>query len=128
MIGVRTGISGALFELGSLAGGTVAGALLATIGLVEAARRLREQGAPPDELEAALASLNALLDAAATDPTAFESALAQRLMAAYRLVYIASYEQVLLIIAAVCLTASAATWLALRDRAAAEELTLAREP
>jgi MFS family permease len=127
MIGVRTGISGALFELGSLAGGTVAGALLATIGLAEAARRLRELGAPPAELEAAVASLNALLDAAATDPTAFESALALRLMAAYRQIYIASYEQVLLIIAAVCLMASAATWLALRDRAAAEELTLARE-
>jgi MFS family permease len=128
MIGVRTGISGALFELGSLAGGTVAGALLATIGLAEAARRLRELGAPPAELEAALASLNALLDAAESDPTVFESAVAQRLMAAYRLVYIASYEQVLLIVAAVCLIASAATWLALRDRAAAKELTLAREP
>jgi DHA2 family multidrug resistance protein-like MFS transporter len=127
MIGVRTGISGALFELGSLAGGTVAGALLATIGLAEAARRLREQGVPPVVLEAALASLNTLLDAAATDPTALDSALAQRLMAAYRLVYIASYEQVLLIIAAVCLMASIAAWRSLRARTTTEELTLARE-
>jgi MFS family permease len=127
MIGVRTGINGALFELGSVAGGTVAGALLAAIGLAEGARRLRERGAPPAELESALASLNALFDAATTDPTALESAFAQSLMAAYRLVYIASYEQVLLIIAAVCLIGGAAAWRSLRHRTEVKELTFVRD-
>jgi hypothetical protein len=127
MIGVRTGISGALFELGSVAGGTVAGALLAAIGLAEAARRLRAQGAPSVDLDAALSSLNVLLDAATTDPTVLDSTVARQLMAAYQLVYIASYEQVLLIIAAVCVTVGAAVWFGLRARTESEDLTLVRE-
>ena len=75
MIGVRTGINGALFELGGVAGGTVAGALLAAIGLAEAGSRLRTQGASPSELDAALSTLNVLLKAATTDPTALEPAV-----------------------------------------------------
>ncbi len=127
MIGVRTGISSALFELGSVAGGTVAGGLLAVIGLTEGARWLREQGASPNELDAALASLDLLLDAATTDSTALDSVAAQQLMSVYRVVYIASYEQVLFIIAAVCLIGSAAAWRSFRAKTEAEELTLVRE-
>jgi MFS family permease len=126
-IGVRTGISSAVFQLGSVAGGTVAGALVAAIGLTEAAQRLRAQGAPSAELDEALAALNVLLDAATTDPTALDSAFAQRLMAVYRGLYIASYEQVLLIIAAVCLIGGAAAWFSLRAKTEDEELTLAHE-
>ena len=127
MIGVRTGISGALFELGSVAGGTVAGALLAAIGLAEAARRLRAQGAPSIELDAALSALNVLLDTATTDPTVLDSTVARQFMAAYQLVYIASYEQVLLIIAAVCMVVGAVVWFGLRARTESEDLTLVRE-
>jgi hypothetical protein len=127
MIGVRTGISSALFELGSVAGGTVAGGLLAVIGLTEGARWLREQGASPNDLDAALASLDLLLDAATTDSTALDSVAAQQLMSVYRVVYIASYEQVLFIIAAVCLIGSAAAWRSFRAKTEAEELTLVRE-
>jgi MFS family permease len=135
MIGVRTGINSAMLQLGAVAGGTVASALLATLGLAEAARLLRERGISPAELDAVLASLNALLSAATTDPTALDSAAAQQLIAAYRLVYVASYERVLLVIAAVCFVGSAAAVgggrttarLGLRARAESEELTLAGE-
>jgi len=105
----------------------VTGALLAAIGLAEVGRRLRAQGAPSFELDAALSSLNVMLDAATTDPTALDSVVARQLMAAYRLVYIASYEQVLLIIAAVCVIAGAAFWFGHRTRSEAEDLTLVRQ-
>jgi hypothetical protein len=48
-------------------------------------------------------------------------------MAGYQLVYVASYERVLLIIASVCLVAGAAAWFALRARTEHEELTLDTE-
>ncbi len=48
-------------------------------------------------------------------------------MAAYQVVYIASYEQVLLIIAAVCVIVGAVVWFGLRARTETEDLTLVRE-
>jgi hypothetical protein len=68
-----------------------------------------------------------LLNAATTDPTVLDSTVARRLMTAYRLVYIGSYEQVLLIIAAVCVIVGVMVWFGLRARSEAEDLTLARE-
>ena len=87
--------------------GTVASALLATIGLSSYAQWLQAQGVPRTQMDEALGALNALLDPNTPDPTTLDPTIAQQLVAGYDLIYIASFERVLLIIAAVCFVGAA---------------------
>jgi hypothetical protein len=127
MIGVRTGINSAIYQLGGAMGGTVASVLLATFGLTDTARLLRERGVPPEQMAAVLAATNALLDPNTPDPATLDPAVAQQLIVGYQAIYIASYERVLYIVAAVCLGGATVAWFALRARARREEMKLAPE-
>ena len=105
----------------------MASALLATIGLANSARQRRAQGVPPTQMDEAPAALNALLDPNTPDPATLDPTVAAQLVAGFKLIYIASDERVLLIIAAVCFVGAAVAWFALRAKTERGEVTLAPE-
>jgi hypothetical protein len=67
------------------------------------------------------------VDPTAGDPSTLDPSVANQLVAGYHLSYIAAYDQVLLIIAAVCLIGSAVVWFALPTRTERGEIRLDAE-
>lgn len=112
-VGVRTGINSSALAVGASLGGSLPAALLTRIGLEQYTRLLLASGVPDERLEPALAALNRVLDPATPDAALLDPALAARLLSGYRLVYLAAYEQVLLVIALVCLIGSLLAWFGL---------------
>lgn len=112
-VGVRTGINSSALAIGASLGGSLPAALLTRIGLDQYTQLLLAAGVPGERLDAALAALNRVLDPATPDAVLIDPDVAARLLFGYKLVYLAAYEQVLLLIALVCLIGSLLIWFGL---------------
>jgi hypothetical protein len=78
-------------------------------------------------MDQALAAMSVLLDPNTPDPAMLDPAVAGQLMVGYQLIYVATYERVLLIIAAVCLGGAAVAWFGLWARTKEDEVILTLE-
>lgn len=115
LIGVRTGINGAISRIGSAIALALTSYLLASSGQEDYTRRLLAAGVPLDRLEEAIAALNIVLDPA-TSSEVVDPDIALRLVAGYQLSYIQAFQWVMLVAAGICLVGSAVIWLAMRPQ------------
>jgi MFS transporter, DHA2 family, multidrug resistance protein len=112
VVGVRTGINSAVFQMGGILGSLVPAALLVQYGLATFERLLLSAGVVEEQIEDALAALNTLLDPAQQElgPPA---EIGARLLANYQIAYLDAYSRVLLIVMLVCLAGAALAWFGL---------------
>lgn len=114
-IGVRTGISSSVFQSGGAIGGALTAGLLVIFGLTNYEARLLEAGVDPVQIDGALAVLNTVLNLAMAD-AGIDPAISEKLIEGYHLAYLAAYDQVLLIVAAICLVGAAVMWFGLPEK------------
>lgn len=109
VVGVRTGISSSVFQMGGIFGNIIPGALLVQLGVAAYDRLLESAGVPPERSAEALAALNSLLD-----PTVLELGMppdiASRLIAGYEIAYLDAFGGVMLLLALVCAAGAALVW------------------
>lgn len=111
-LGVRSGISSSVSRLGGSLGNSVAAGILAIYGAATYEQMLLAAGVPPERIAEALGALNIILDPSSPGAAVYPE-VGSRLLAGYQVAYLASYERVLLITAAVCAIGSLLAWLAL---------------
>ncbi len=83
------------------------------LGLAEYTQLLLAAGVPAERIDATLAALDHVLDPATPDAALVDPAVAAQLLAGHQLAYLVAYEQVLLLVALVCLVGSLLAWFGL---------------
>lgn len=115
VVGVRTGINSAVFQMGAILGSLACGALLVQYGSAIYERLLTSAGVAEDRIDRALAALNTLIDPAVA-ATELSTDIAGRLLAGYEIAYLDAFSRVLLIVALVCALSAALAWFGLPRR------------
>ena len=87
LVGVRTGISTSIYQLGGAIGAAATSGLMAVLGMADYKRQLQAAGIAPGQMEAALAALNTLLDPATADSAPVDPAVAGHLLAGYEMMH-----------------------------------------
>lgn len=116
LLGVRSAINTAIGRVGGILAITLTGRLLISGGEADYTRRLLVAGVPPARVSEAVAALNAVLNPASPDAAAVDPAIAARLLAGYQLSYSLAFQQLLLVVAAICALGGLALWLGLPRR------------
>ena len=111
-IGVRSGINSSVAQAGASIGTALSAALLASFGVVEFLRQLVVAGNDRAQRDGALAMLNSLLDPLG-DAMPLEPGLGGPLIAAYKVAYVAAFDRVLLIVAAISVLGCGVVWFGL---------------
>jgi hypothetical protein len=121
VVGVRTGINSSVTQAGGALGGALTTSLLVIFGLADYQLRLLAAGVERARLDSALTALNTILNPATPDPD-LDPAVRDQLIAGYQLTYLAAYERVLLLVAAICLLGAVVVWWGLPHNARAAQL------
>ncbi|MBC8161301.1 MAG: MFS transporter [Roseiflexaceae bacterium] len=111
-IGMRTGMNSSVSQAGGAIGGALTGSLLVSFGLADYLRRLVTAGVQGTQIDAAMAALNTILNPSTAD-TAIDPSIRDQLIAGYQLTFLAAYEQVLLIVAAIVFVGCVVVWFGL---------------
>jgi MFS family permease len=128
VVGVRTGINTSVVQVGASLGASLPAALLTRRGLAEYTQLLLAAGVPAERVDAALAALDHVLDPATPDAALVDPAVAAQLLAGHQLAYLVAFEQVLLVIALICLMGSLLAWFGLPHELKAIYLAEESEP